>query len=177
MARVAAMRVVAALIAALALFAGCGDDEETTTTDMTATPTATGPTGQEAKPVGPPLEKREREDAPGDRPSGSPGSTPRVALEAFFTSGDPDLVCGELATEDLLSTAYGDEKGCRQAQVPAAIPDSIDIKVVEVTGDEAVATVIPDGGPNDAIETEVVLLNENGAWLVDSLEADVPAGP
>jgi hypothetical protein len=37
--------------------------------------------------------------------------------------------------------------------------------------------VIPDGGPNDGIETEVVLAKKGDAWLVDSLEADVPAGP
>ncbi len=104
-------------------------------------------------------------------------TTPRVALEAFFTSGDPDLVCAELATERLVSSAYGDEKGCRQAQVPAAVPDAIDVKSLDVAGDEATATVIPEGGPNDGIETEVVLVDEGGAWLVDSLEADVPAGP
>ena len=173
------MRVVAvvALLAALALVAGCGDDEETTTTSA---PTAETTTEDETTTTPTAGDEEEGEDeAPdgGGAPAEAPGDDPETALEAFFTSGDPDLVCGELATDKALTSAYGDEKGCRQAQVPAATPDAIDIKSLDVSGDEATATVIPDGGPNDGIETEVTLENEGGSWLVDSLKADVPAGP
>ncbi len=37
--------------------------------------------------------------------------------------------------------------------------------------------MVPEGGPNDGFEHDVVLVREGGAWLVDSLEADIPAGP
>jgi hypothetical protein len=162
-----------AVIAAIAIAAGCGDDGDETTTE--ATTTATGATGSDVEQVSPPLDARKDGTTAAD-PGGS-GASPREALEGFFTSGVPDIACGELATEALLSRAYGDEQGCREAQVPAAVPDSIEITELEESGDEATATVIPDGGPNDGIETEVTLVNEGGAWLVDSLEADVPAGP
>jgi hypothetical protein len=171
---------VAAVVAVLMAVAGCGGDDETTnsTTASSTSTAAGGPTGtEEAQPVAPP------ETARGDGGGGSedagngPGGDPESALEAFFTSGDPDLVCGELATEELLASAYGDEKGCRQAQVPAAIPKSIEIKELKGSGDTTEAVVVPDGGPNDGFEHDVVLVREGDSWLVDSLEADIPAGP
>ena len=166
-----------ALAAALSLaVGGCGDDEDTTT-EMTSAPTATGATGAELEQADPPLEKQDGDGGPGGRDSVPAGGSSEEVLELFFTSGDPDLACGVLVTPNLVSSAYGDQMGCRQAQVPAATPDSIEITQLEESGDEATATVVPEGGPNDGIETEVVLLSDNGAWLVDSLEADVPAGP
>jgi hypothetical protein len=169
------LAAVTAMIAAIALAAGCGDDGDETTTETTTPATATGATGSDVEQVSPPLEAQKgAKTAPG---SGGSAVSPREALEGFFTSGVPDIACGELATEELLSSAYGDEQGCREAQVPAAVPDSIEITELEESGGEATATVIPDGGPNDGIETEVVLVKEGSTWLVDSLEADVPAGP
>jgi hypothetical protein len=169
------LAVTAALVAALALAAGCGEDEESTTTTTGAAPSNAEETTVTS--AEPPPEELEVDPAKRTDAAGTTASDPEEVLEVFFTSGIPDLVCGELATEKLLSSAYGDEQGCRKAQVPAATPDSIEITELEESGDEATATVIPDGGPNDGIETEVVLVKEGDAWLVDSLEADVPAGP
>ena len=170
------LAVVAALVALLALVVGCGDDEDTTS----QAPTTEAPT--EAESVPPPAGKGEAEDGAeaedgGGDAAGSPADDPESTLEAYFVSGDPDLVCAELATENLVRTAYGDEQGCRQAQAPGAIPNSIEIGRLDASRDQASATVVPDGGPNDGIETEVVLVRVGDAWLVDSLEADVPAGP
>ena len=170
--------VALALIALAALGAGCGDDEEPAST---AAPTTTK---ESSEPATTTEEESGEEDEltiertkPGESIHEPMASDPEYVLELFFTSGDPDLACGRFATENLLSAAYGDEKGCRQAQVPAAIPDGIEIKSLDVSGDEAQATVIPDGGPNDGIETEVELIDEDEVWKVDSLEADIPAGP
>jgi hypothetical protein len=171
------MRLAAAtaMIAAIVLAAGCGDDEGATTTTTAAEPSSEEKTT--AVSSEPPDDRLEVDPAKRTDAAGTTASDPEEVLEVFFTSGIPDLVCGELATDNLLSSAYGDEEGCRKAQVPAATPDSIEITDLEESGDEATATVIPDGGPNDGIETEVVLVKEGDAWLVDSLEADVPAGP
>jgi hypothetical protein len=180
MARVTPMRrLLLPVLIVVLVSAGCGgDDEEGTATDATTAPAAaTGATGAELEQAEPPLEKQDGESGPSTGDSVPAGGSPKEVLELFFTSGDPELACGELATENLLSSAYGDEKGCRQAQVPAATPDSIEIESVDVSGAEATATVIPDGGPNDGIETKVALVKNGEVWLVDSLEADVPAGP
>ena len=169
---------VVALLAALALVAGCGDDEETTT-ESTSVPTATGATGAEAEVAEekPPPGKQDGDGGPGAKESVPAGGSPEEVLELYFTSGDPDLACVDLVTPNLVSSAYGDQMGCRQAQVPAATPDSIEIMQVEESGEEATATVVPEGGPNDGIETQVVLVKEGPVWLVDSLKANVPAGP
>jgi hypothetical protein len=180
MARVSSMRlaVTAALLAALALQVGCGDDEETTTPTSAESETTSAPETTVEDDAG----------APGDKPTSEPPveaappietrvSSPEKALELFFTSGDPKIACDLVVTPDLLADAYGDAAGCRQAQVPAATPDSIEIKSVDGSGNEAEATVIPAGGPNDGIETKVTLVKLGDTWLVDSLEADVPAGP
>ena len=172
---------LAALAAALALLAGCGGDDDPTTTSSTTSTPATGPTGVTGlQPGDSPsaADPGEEEGGGGDGGATSgAGSDPEGALEEFFTSGDADLVCGELATQDLIASAYGDERGCRQAQVPAATPKSIEIVELETSGDTTEAVVIPKGGPNDGFEHEVVLVDEGGTWRVDSLEADIPAGP
>ena len=174
---------IATVVAVLAALAGCGGDDETTTTPATTSPAptgATGATGSGGDGEGTTTEDGARGDAnegsDGGAPSGA-GSDPEGALEEFFTSGDADLVCGELATPELIASAYGDEQGCRQAQVPAAIPKSIEIKDLEASGDTAEAVVVPRGGPNDGFDHEVTLVDEDGTWRVDSLEADIPAGP
>jgi hypothetical protein len=174
---------LAAVLAALALLAGCGgDDDETTSSTTTAETTstaATGPTGPEgAEDADPPAGTGgEGDGGDGGGASQGAGSDPEGALEAFFTSGDPDVVCGELATPELLANAYGDERGCRQAQVPDAVPKSIEIKELETDGDETEAVIVPEGGPNDGFDHDVVLVREGDTWLVDSIETDIPAGP
>ena len=172
------LALISAVVFLVGFVAGCGGDDETTTSTPATTETTpvTQTTAED--------EDREQEDEftierakPGESPYEALATDPEAALEIFFTSGDPKAACDELVTESLLSTAYGDAKGCRQAQVPAAVPDAIEIKSLDVSDEAAQATVIPDGGPNDGIETEVVLVKEGDAWLVDSLKADIPAGP
>src|SRR5688572_22986948 len=106
MVKLGRMRVptLVAALTALALLAGCGGDDETTSPTRTAEGTytaATGPTGPEqADEVDPPAETEG--DSSGDGASTGAGSDPEGALEAFFTSGDPELVCGEIATPELI---------------------------------------------------------------------------
>ncbi len=181
------MRVLlttAAVFAALPLLAGCGGDDETTsstspTTSSTTATAATGPTGpDEAQPADKPATGGDGggdDDGGGGEPAA--GEDPEGALEAFFTSGDPDVACGEVVTEDLVAENYGDERGCRQAQVPGAVADSIEVKELEVEGDSAQAVVVPEGGPNDGFDHDVTLTNVDGLWVLESIDADIPAGP
>ena len=177
------LTTLTAAVAALALLAGCGGDDEPTSATTTSSPTptaATGPTGPDT------AAEAERSadggDDGGEREGGEgagsdAGKDPESALDAFFTSGDPDIACDQVVTEDLVTASYGDAKGCRQAQVPGAVAESIEVTELEVDGDSAEAVVVPKGGPNDGFEHEVKLVNVGGVWVLDSLEADIPAGP
>jgi hypothetical protein len=178
----AVRRALLCLSAAVAI-AGCGGDEETTTstaapaTSSTTTSTTASSPSEPTTSTTTGSEPEEGGGGSGGVAAESSGADPESALEDFFVSGDPDLVCGELATEDLLADAYGDEQGCRAAQAPGATPSSIEIVEIETSGDTAEAVVVPKGGPNDGFEHEVVLVREGDTWLVDSLKADIPAGP
>ena len=65
-------------------------------------------------------------------------------------------------------------RGCIAGEKPGALAESVEIK--ELDDDGAEATVVPTGGPYDGVEVEVKLVDDGGI-RVDSLEADVPAGP
>jgi hypothetical protein len=182
LAPVRALTAIAAVSIVVALLGGCGGGDETTTssTGSTTSAPATGATGaDDAKPPGPTGDDDSVGGAGDDGGGGKPpvGADPKDALEAFFTSGDPDVACAEVVSESLVSENYGDEKGCRQAQVPGAVPDSIEVKELDVEGDSAQAVVVPEGGPNDGFNHDVTLVNVDGAWILESLEADIPAGP
>jgi hypothetical protein len=169
--------VIGLLLGAPAL-AGCGDEEETTTTAPTTTaPTQTTTTATATT-------------ADGDEVGGGDGgggeeaieigrpTTIEGTLEAVFTGTlDAALICDELVTDRYVRTAYGAREGCIAAQKPGALADSVEITEVEGSGDSASAVTIPSGGPYDGVEVEVELVNEPGGWRVDSLLADVPAGP
>ena len=164
--------LIAALVTACLFGAACGDDDGTTST------TAAPATGSTATEVGTDSESDGGEGGDEDSSGGgAPGSDPESTLEDFFTSGDPELICVELATEELVALVWGDEQGCRDALVANAIPDSIEIEDLEESDGEATATVTPGGGPNKGIPTEVTLVDEDGTWRVESIQADVPAGP
>jgi hypothetical protein len=185
LARVPALAKLAPLAAALALAAGCGGDDETTTSAATGSTTTTTETSSATGPGGSQTTTADGTDGGsgggggngGSGGSGAAGATPEGALEAFFTSGDPAIACGEVVTPQLVASAYGDEQGCRAAQVPGATPKSIEITELEESGEAAEAVVVPEGGPNDGFDHEVTLVREGDAWLVDSLDADIPAGP
>lgn len=178
----AAGRGAIVLLAGSLVLAGCGDEEDgramtaattTASTSTTTTQTATTADGDE---VG------EADDggtpqAEVDRPT-----TIEDTLEAVLTgSADASLICDELVTADYVRTAYGAREGCIAAQKPGALADSVRIEGVirsgPAPGVAATALVIPAGGPYDGVEVEVELVREGTGWKVDSLLADVPAGP
>jgi hypothetical protein len=167
------------LLGALAV-AGCGDEEgpattaptTTATTQTTTTETATTANGDEAGEA----------DGPGGQLEVGRPVTIENTLEAVFTgSADAALICDVLATEKYVRTAYGAREGCIAAQKPGALADSVRVEGVirsgPAPGVAATALVIPAGGPYDGVEVEVELIREPGGWRVDSLLADVPAGP
>ncbi len=169
-----------ALVAAAGVF-GCGDDEPATTSTAASKASTTSSASTTTAETTTGAEKTEAGDGGGGGDGGvaadSPGADPESAIVAYFTSGDPDLVCRELATENLVTTAYGDEKGCRQAQVPAATADAVVIRGTGTSTNRTEAHVVPEGGPNDGFEHEVVLVKTGETWQIDSIEADIPAGP
>jgi hypothetical protein len=172
-------RVAIGLVLGALAVAGCGDEEgpattapTTTATTQTTTTTATATT------------------ADGDEVGGGDGggrgeeieigrpTSIESTLEAVFTgASDAMLICDELVTDRYVRTAYGDREGCIAAQKPGALADSVEITEVEESGDSASAVTIPSGGPYDGVEVDVELIREPGGWRVDSLLADVPAGP
>jgi hypothetical protein len=164
---------IGAVVGALVL-AGCGDEEgEPTTTaapttETTTTETATTADGDE---VG-------EADGRGEEIAIGRPTTIENTLEAVFTgSADPALICDSLVTEDYVRTAYGAREGCIAAQKPGALADSVRIEGTYRSVAAANAIAIPTGGPYDGVEVEVELIREPGGWRVDSLLADVPAGP
>ena len=169
---------IALLLVLCGTVAACGGGEEPTTTSPTAVDSPTGPTGA-AEHVGGDRDE-EKNASTGKGAQGgkdSPRAEARAAIEGFFVSGDPRLACEELVTERLLRSAYGDSKGCARAQQPGATPSAVEIERLQLDGDDATALVVPRGGPNDEIETEVTLVRGPEGWQLDALEADVPAGP
>jgi hypothetical protein len=169
--------IAIALLAGSLVLSGCGDDEEQPTTAATTTPPPTQTTTAETATT---ADGDEVEEAGGGKEEiaiGRPRSIENT-LEAVFTgSGDPALICDVLVTENYVRTAYGAREGCIAAQEPGALADSVRIDPINRSVAAATAIAIPTGGPYDEVEVEVELVREPGGWRVDSLLADVPAGP
>ena len=169
-----------ALLAA-AMLTGCGDDDATAPTTTVVVPTAAETTTNEATAPVPPDDSAgtpSEADEPGaDRPR----SVEDVITAVMTASERPEVICDQLVTPAYVQTAYGDRSGCIAAQTPGALADSIGGIEQNASSDDSVnAVVIPKGGPYDGVEVEVRLVpatDLEGAWLVDSLVADVPAGP
>jgi hypothetical protein len=171
-------RVAIALVAGSLVLAGCGDDEEEAATTATTTPTVQTTTAQTATTAdGDEVD----ESAGGGGHEGSASGRPTTiegTLEAVFTgAADAALICDSLATDRYVRRAYGAREGCIAAQKPGALADSVEITEVDEDGDSASAVAIPTGGPYDGVEVEVELVRGGDGWRVDSLLADVPAGP
>jgi hypothetical protein len=175
--------VATALVLAAAAFTACGegdgDETQTISVEVPAASTTTATAESEA-PVAPDdsAGNPEQADDPGaDRPRG----VEDVITAVLTGSETPETICDSLVTPNYVKTAYGDRDGCLAGQKPGALADSIeDITVNESGGGAASAVAIPVGGPYDGVEVEVSLVaatDLEGAWLVDSLVADVPAGP
>ena len=164
------------MVIALSGAGGCGDDEETaaSTTTLTtgATSTSESATTTEAQPP-PPDGAGEEQVADEAKPLGVAD-----VVEAVLTgSVGPALICDELATANYVRSSYGAREGCIAAQKPGALADSLNEFEVEVEGEVASATVVPVGGPYDGVDVEVELVRDREGWRVDSLLADIPAGP
>ena len=109
------------------------------------------------------------------------GHTIRDVVNAVLASGDPDKACAsDYVTDKYVSDAYGDEKGCVQAQAKASAADSVRIESPQpVSVDPPTASVkaTPQGGLYDGEELTIRLVKEDDVWKLDSLESKAPVGP
>jgi hypothetical protein len=168
---------------AITLLVGCftlaacgGDDDGDETT--AAAPVTTPEAGGAAEGAG----DRGEDDEPqgGGAASDQPLRSGQVIEVVLTGSESPNVICGELVTESYVRQAYGGREGCLAAQEPGALARSVEIEDLGESGDSASAIVVPSGGPYAGVEVEVDLVADPqraGAWRVDSLFADVPAGP
>ena len=171
------------LAAGCLILPACGDDDDEETA------AGTPPTTQVE---GPPYEPGGDQTPNGATPDGAtpdggggtqddgPTSIEDVIRAVFTGSEDPELICDELVTERFIRQAYGAREGCIAGQRPGALARSVDIEEVNGSGVSASAVAIPTGGPYNGVEVEVEMVSDparDGAWQVDSLLADVPAGP
>jgi hypothetical protein len=166
------------LVAGCLALAACGGDDDD---DDTAAPPATT---QEATTSDEPADEETiDETAPdegGEAQDDRPTSIEDVITAVLTGSEDPALTCDELVTERFVRQAYGAREGCIAAQQPGALARSVEIEDVNGSGQSAGAVAVPSGGPYDGVDVEVELVSDSeldGAWQVDSLLADVPAGP
>jgi hypothetical protein len=160
----------AAALAALALLAGCGDESEPASSAPETTSAET-PAEAEEEAAG------EEPEIAGETAERRPPTVEETIELVLTRATTPADICDTRVTEDYVRTAYGAREGCVAAQRPGALADSIQIQEVEEAGDSASAVVIPEGGPYDGVEVQVELVREDTVWRVDSLLADVPAGP
>jgi hypothetical protein len=160
------LRLAVALALSAAAFAGCGGDDDGAGATSTAAPvpasTSTTTTGGG--------------DTSGTERVG-PKKLVRRAVEAVLTSGDAADACGRYVTEHYLKVAYGDRRGCVQAQAPGSAARKLDFKALRTNGDRGTAVVVPSGGPYDGERVTVSLVRDGPRWAVDELEANVPVGP
>ncbi len=170
---------IAGVAFAVSAATGCGDGEEparltttiTTTSELPSDPAAATTTDEvQGAHNGGEDQETVAESKPVEIPD---------VLEAVLTgAADPALICDQLATENYIRTAYGAREGCIAAQKPGALAGSLDsVHVNSSGGDRASATVVPEGGPYDGVELDVELVRDGEGWRVDSLLADIPAGP
>jgi hypothetical protein len=159
---------------ALALLAGCGDGEDE---PVVSTPETT--TTPEADSVEAPDDSGGSEpEASGDATTERRPPTAEETIELVLTGATtPADICDSRVTDAYVRNAYGAREGCIAAQRPGALADSIRVEEIEESGDSASAVVLPEGGPYDGVEVQVELIRDDTAWRVDSLLADVPAGP
>jgi hypothetical protein len=167
------------VVAGCLTVAACGgdDDEETTAAALPAT------TEEETTAGKPPGETTVEVGEPGQGPEGAaqrPTSIEDVITAVFTGSEEPALLCDELVTERFVRQAYGAREGCLAAQQPGALAGTVEVQNVTGSGQSASAVAVPSGGPYDGVEVDVELVADpaaGGAWQLDSLIADVPAGP
>jgi hypothetical protein len=103
-----------------------------------------------------------------------------VLIAVLTDSGSPEQACDELVTDAFLRNAYGGRPNCLAAREQGGVARDIEVDEVSESESTATAVAVPRGGPYDGVEVEVELVADpelEGAWLVEGLFADVPAGP
>ncbi len=157
---------LAFLVASIAL-AACGDEPEATSTSEAST-SSEGATA-------PAPETTSRGEDQFDPSESAP--SPEPVIEDFLVSSDSATVCASLSPE-LLASTYGDVSGCRSGRPPQSLASSVKLADrIVVTGDEATAVVVPDGGAYDGADVSFVLALEGDRWVITKLKADIPVGP
>ena len=165
--------------------ASCGGGEETVSTTSTEAvdvapeldpPEATTNAPSTGSPDEPDSSQDPEADE-GEAPATAGGlpSDPEGVIEAVFTGSlPPETICDELLTSSYVEKAYGSREGCLAGQEPGALAETVEVTKLEYS--KGKATVVPTGGPYDGVEVQVQLVVDDGI-RVDSLSADVPAGP
>lgn len=177
------MRSALAIVVVVASVAvGCGDADgegAAPTTVSVEAPTSSTTAGEATAPV--PADDSAGDPAAADDPGADrPRSVEDVVTAVLTGSETPQVICDRLVTPTYVATAYGDRAGCIAAQRPGALADSVALEKVAESDPTASAVAVPDGGPYHGIAVDVELVAASdleGAWLVDSLLAEVPAGP
>jgi len=176
-------RLASVFCAIVAGLSGCADGDEddagavatTSTTSSAVTETTTPQPGERATPAPRP----EGSDEKAAAEAGRPLSTDQVTIAVLTRSGSPEQGCEELVTERFVREAYGSRQGCLASREAGGLAKTLEGTFSEYSN-RATGTVVPRGGPYDGVEVEVELLADpasEGSWLLDSLRADVPAGP
>lgn len=181
----AARGQAAVAVLACVVLVGCGDggDETTTAPPTGATGTTERSQGEEAsQPAAGAAAAGEQAspDAPAPPEAERPLAPEEVIRAVLTDAGSPQQACRKLVTERFVREAYGSRQGCLAARVPGATAREVRIRDLRESGERAHAVAVPRGGPYDGIEVEVELVADQGlegAWLVESLVADVPPGP
>ena len=100
-----------------------------------------------------------------------------LAIKGVLASGVPGLACSRYATPRHVKAAFGSRAGCVQSTVPGSAASAVEVRKVEIRGEEATAVALPAGGPSGGERIEVALVREAGLWKVDRLRSNAPVGP
>lgn len=166
---------LAAMLIALGMLAGCGDDEGG---GESTTGVATSSTTSEAGSTGTGSGHATGPDGGGSAPEG-PSDTEQIeaAIEAFLVSPDSSEVCEQLVTTNLLRNAYGDLRGCLDGRGAPTLASSVAIGELEISAEQAAATAVPKGGVYAGSDVDFTVVLEGESWRIDSVRADIPVGP
>jgi hypothetical protein len=166
--------LIATLLALSCLaVAACGDDDDDTSADAPAAPTA----AEAPEDNGPKAPQDGSEgQSQGDE---SEAPAPEEVVELALTTANPEDACvPPHVTEAYVRSAYGSASGCAQALGEGGpIAESVTVEPVDDSGDSATTTAVARGGVYDGEEIEVRLVRQGDAWSVDAIKVDIPAGP
>ena len=173
--------LICALAALILASCGGGDDAGSTATAVattTAAPTAATTTGSNTTSTSATDGAAPHSGAV--RTAELPRSVDAVIAAVLTGSEDPEAICDQLVTATYVRTAYGDRQGCVAAQRPGTLAKSVQVSRIDESGERATAVAVPSGGPYSGVDVDVKLVADPdlaGAWRLDSLLANVPAGP